>query len=449
MTSDIIIIGAGPGGYETAVEAAREGLTVTVVERDALGGTCLNRGCIPTKALLRSAEVLDIVGQAEEFGIKTNDISVDYARAAERKDAIVNQLRDGVTSLLSAPGINVVKGEAEIVSAREVIVDGAVYTAEKAIIIATGSCPASLPIDGADLAVNSDYLLTMTSLPSSAVIIGGGVIGMEFAGILNSFGTEVTVVEYCPEILPPFDRDIAKRLRTALSRRGVTIIVSAAVKSIAATADGHREVTYERKGKSLSVEAEMVVMAVGRRPVVPKGAENAGVAIERGRIVVSDDMSTSVPGIYAIGDVNGRCMLAHAATAQGRVALASILGHECAINLNVVPSAVFTCPETAMVGLTEEAAIQAGLDIAVGRSMFRANGKALALGETDGLVKIIVNKADRRIVGCHIIGPHASDIITEVALAIAANLTADDLADAIHSHPTLSEVIPAALAALR
>lgn len=445
MNFDIIILGAGPGGYETAVEAAREGLSVAVVERDHLGGTCLNRGCIPTKALLRSAEVLDIINRAEEFGVTVNVAAIDYSRAVERKNSVVGQLREGVATLLSNPLITVVKGEGEIVSPREVKVGDTLLTADRAIIIATGSAPAALPIEGADLTITSDDLLAMTDLPKSMVIIGGGVIGLEFAGILNSFGVDVTVVEFCKEILPNFDHDIAKRLRTSMSRRGVTFAVSAAVTGVSVADDGRRIVTYDRKGKVASFEAEAVLMAVGRRPVVPKGVEEAGVAVGRRGIEVDDNMLTSVAGVYAIGDVNGRCMLAHAASAQGKVALAHILGRKSAINLDVVPSAVFTSPEAAMVGLTEEAATDRGVEYDVRRTTFRANGKALAMGESDGLVKILKAKESGKIIGCHVLGPHASDLVAGTALAISRGLTAADILATIHSHPTLSEVIISAL----
>ena len=445
MNADIIIIGAGPGGYETAVEATRKGLSVVIVERDALGGTCLNRGCIPTKALLRSAEVVETIRKAEEFGINASVNSIDFAKAAERKDAIVAQLRDGVASLLKNADVALVEGDAEIVSPHEVKIGDTTIIADKAIIIATGSEPSSLPIEGAELTINSDQLLSLTELPKSMTIIGGGVIGLEFAGILNNFGTEVTVVEYCKEILPNFDRDIAKRLRTALARRGVKFVVDAAVTSVAKADDGGFAVSFERKGKTDSVVSDAVLMAVGRRPVLPKGAAEAGVSIGRRGIEVDDNMRSSVAGIYAIGDVNGRCMLAHAASAQGRVALADIIGEKSGIDLSVIPSAVFTTPEAAMVGITEETAIANGIDVSVCKSMFRANGKALALGETDGLVKILYDNASGLVLGCHILGPHASDIITEVTLAIANRLTVTDILNTIHSHPTLSEVIPAAL----
>lgn len=426
-SSDLIIIGAGPGGYELAAEAAREGLSVTLIERDLPGGTCLNRGCIPTKALCRAAEVAVTVADAAEYGVDVSSFTLDYARAAARRDEVVAQLREGVESLLS--GVNFVKGEARFENASTVAVGDELFTAPR-IVIATGSAPARLDIPGADLAATSDDLLAMTELPRRVAIIGGGVIGMEFASILAAFGTEVTVIEYCKEILPPFDREIAKRLRTALSRRGIKIIVGAAV-----TAIEPGKIVYEQKGKTLEVETDLAVMAVGRRPVIPAGAAEIGLGFDRRGIKVNDMMETSVPGVYAVGDVNGRCLLAHAATAQSML----VLGRR--VNLDVIPSAVFTLPECSMVGLTEEQCKEADIPYRASKTTFRANGKALAMGETDGLVKMIVNTDTRRVLGCHIMGPHAADLIQEVATVIAADLPVDTITTTVHGHPTLSEAI--------
>ncbi len=433
---DLIIIGAGPGGYETAGVAAARGERVLLIERDRLGGTCLNRGCIPTKTLCRTAQVLHDIADAETLGVTLDRDSVKghYDRAIERKEAVVGQLRDMVAMSLKA--VTIVEGEARIAAPGQVAVGDDLYTAPR-IIIATGSAPARLPIPGADTAVTSDELLSMTELPQSIIIIGGGVIGMEFAGILHEFGVKVTVIEYCKEILPPFDKDIAKRLRTAMSRRGIDIITGAAVTAI----DG-RTVTYEAKGKTLTAEADMVVMAVGRRPVIPAGTAEAGVVVGRRGIEVNDRFETSVPGIFAIGDVNGRCMLAHAATAQGM----SVLGED--VDLDVVPSAVFTIPECSMVGMTEEKCKEAGLAYKAAKIPFRGNGKALAMDEADGLVKMIIDTDTRRVLGCHICGPHAADLIQEVATVMANGLTVDAITRTIHGHPTLGEVILAAARAL-
>ena len=436
---DIIIIGAGPGGYETAADAAAHGLNVAIVERDQMGGTCLNRGCIPTKALCRNAEVINLMHEAEVWGVKTGEMAFDYAPVFERKEAVVKQLREGVEMLMGAPGITAIKGEASLKDANTVIVNGEEYSA-KNIIIATGSAPRGLPIEGADLAMTSDDILAMETLPKSLCIVGGGVIGMEFAAVFSTFGVEVTVIEYCKEILPPFDKDVAKRLKTVLSKRGIKIITSAAVNGITKGDDGYT-VSYELKGKPQSVTCEKVLMSVGRQPVLPQGLDAVGVTVGRRGIEVDDNMMTNVPGVYAIGDVNGRMMLAHAASAQGQRALHAILGKADDIKLDIVPSAVFTVPELAMVGLTEEQCAERGMDVTVKKSFFRSNGKAVAMNETDGLLKMIVDNATRQIVGCHICGAHAADLIQEVVTAMNAGATVDLLARSIHGHPTLSEVM--------
>lgn len=438
--SDLIIIGAGPGGYETAVEGAALGKKVTLIERDQPGGTCLNRGCIPTKTLCRSAEVAMTLANAGEFGFTDVSASLDFAKVMERKDKVVEELREGVRTLLK--DVNVVYGDAKFRSASEVEINGVTYTAPQ-IIIATGSVPALLPIPGKELALTSDEILSIDSLPKSLCVIGGGVIGMEFASIFAAFGTEVTVLEYCKEILPPFDAEIAKRLRMSLKRRGINIITAAEVTSIT---EGP-VVNYLVKGKEKSVSAEMVLMAVGRRPNLPEGITEAGAKLNRNAIAVNDDMTVvfedrKAPAdvkVYAIGDVNGRCMLAHAATRQGMVALG------LADPTDVVPSAVFTVPECAMVGLTEERCIQDGRNVRIGKATFRANGKALAMGEPDGLVKMIVDAETDAILGCHICGAHAADLIQEVATAMQSGLKASAISSTVHAHPTLTEVALAAV----
>lgn len=432
---DIIIIGSGPGGYELAANAVKHNLSTVIIERDQLGGTCLNRGCIPTKALCRSAEVADLVRNASSFGVEVNEFSLSYSKAVNRKNEIVEQLRQGVSMLLN--GATVVKGEAKFTGENVVEVNGESYIAPR-IVIATGSKPAMHPIPGAELAMTSDDVLSLEQLPESICVIGGGVIGVELASILSSFGVKVTIVEYCSEILPNFDKEIAKRLRTALSRRGIKVVVSA---SVTAIREG-MEVDYESKGKTVTLNVDAVLMAVGRRPVIPEGVVELGVKTGRRGIEVNERYETSIPGIYAIGDVNGECMLAHAATAQGE----RILGSE--VDVTVVPAAVFTLPECSMVGLTEEQCREQGIDYIASKAMFRASGKALAMGEVDGLVKLIVDKESRKILGCHICGPHAADIVQEIALAISSQLTVDAVANTIHAHPTLGEVVRAAASAI-
>ncbi len=425
-----------------AAEAAQKGLQVVIIEKSEAGGTCLNRGCIPTKALCRNAEVVNLLKEAETWGVKAESITLDYSVAYARKNEVVTQLRQGVEMLMKQPGITYVNGEATFEDAHTVCVGEEKYTADN-IVIATGSAPRGLPIEGAELAMTSDDILAMSELPKSLCIVGGGVIGMEFAAIFNSFGVEVSVVEFCKEILPPFDKDIAKRLKTVLSKRGININTQAAVNGIHKTDEGLLEVTFEQKGKAKSIVAEKVLMSVGRQPVIPAGLDKIGVNVGRRGIEVDDNMVTSVAGVYAIGDVNGRMMLAHAASAQGARALHHILGKDDSINLDIVPSAVFTTPELSMVGLTEEQCSEKELDVTVKKSFFRSNGKAVSMGETDGLIKMIVCNQTRKIVGCHICGAHAADLIQEVVTAMNAGTTVDTIASAIHGHPTLSEVVMA------
>lgn len=437
---DLIIIGAGPGGYTTAALAARLGMNVAVVERDNLGGTCLNRGCIPTKCLAATAEAMLSASRFGALGVDIDGVSLDYGRAAARKDAVVESLREAVGGILS--GVTVVKGEARFTAPDTVDVDGETITAPK-IIVATGSRPAALAIPGAELAVDSDFMLSATELPQSAVIIGGGVIGMEFASILGACGCKVTVLEYAPDILPGFDTDISKRLRMSLKRRGITITPSACVTAIEDTGAGRR-VAYTLKGKEKTVEAQSVIMAVGRKPVLPPGLEALGPEMHRGFLTVDPTtMQTSIPGIYAVGDVNGICMLAHAAEAQGRVALG------LASRLDTVPAAVFTVPECASVGLTEQQCADMGLTFKTGSAIYRSSGKALAMDEPDGMVKVIIGLRGK-LLGCHICGAHASDLIQEMSVAIASGLSATDIVTTIHPHPTLSELLVSAIeAALR
>lgn len=436
---DLIVIGAGPGGYEAAAEAAALGRKVAVIERDELGGTCLNRGCIPTKALCRSAEVALTIGNSAEFGISSGEPVIDLPQIMARKEQILAGLRESVGMVLK--DVTVIRGEAKFITASIVDVNGESYTAPE-IFIATGSRPAALDIPGKELAMSSDEFLSIQTLPKSLIIIGGGVIGMEFASIFSAFGVKVTVLEYCKEILPPFDAEIAKRLRTALKRRGIEIVTAAQVTAI----EPGMIVSYDVKGKTKTAEADQVLMAVGRKAVLPEGLAELGVRIERGAIAVDDNMKVLFDGsdpsdvtLYAIGDVNGRCMLAHAAYMHGLVALGK------ARLTDIIPAAVFTQPECAMVGLTEEKCNAEGREIKVGKAMFRANGKALAMGEPDGLVKIIADAKTDELLGCHICGAHAADLVQEVATVMTAGLKASAISDAVHAHPTLTEVVKAAV----
>lgn len=446
--SDLIIIGSGPGGYRAAQYAAQNGLKVVIVEAAEVGGTCLNRGCIPTKALCRNAEVADTLRHAGEFGIVCTVENLDFAKVMERKCRVTEQLRCGVETLMQLPGITLVYGFARFKNSRTVDVDGMEYTAEN-IIIATGSSPKLLPIDGADIpgVLTSDGLLEIDHLPKRLCIIGAGVIGMEFASAFSSFGSQVTVIEFLKECLPVLDGDIAKRLRQTMAKRGVEFAMQSTVKSIAEslTEEGSRQlvVTYEKKGKTAVTYADTVLIATGRKPNIESlQLELAGVEYSSKGIATDENFCTSTEGIYAIGDVNGKCMLAHAATFQGLHAINHILKRTDCINPDIMPSAIFTYPEAASVGLTEDQLKAKGKVPECRKGYYRSNGKALAIGETDGMIKLLVDTVDRgRIVGCHAFGAHASDIIQEVAALMNTGGTVEQLADIIHIHPTLSEIL--------
>lgn len=442
MKSDIIIIGAGPGGYETAVYAASQGLTVTIFEAHDLGGTCLNRGCIPTKTLCKNVDVINHLKTADEFGINDISYSVDYAKMIARKNSVVEQLRDGVAMTLKHPNITLVQGEAVLTSAKSVVCNEVSYECDN-MIIATGSVPKYLPVEGVHMqnVLTSDEILDMYELPKHLCIIGGGVIGLEFASIFNSLGVNVTVVEFCKEVLPNFDGDIAKRLRQSLVKKGITINVGAGVTEIADNGDGNTCVKYEQKGKQFEILCEKVLMAVGRTPRLPKGLDTAGIESSTRGISVDENMRTNINGVYAIGDVNSQCMLAHAATFQGKRAVNAILGKADKIRLDIMPSAVFTSPEISMVGMTDSYCKENCIDITVKKSFFRANGKAVTMNETDGILKLIVSNTDKKIIGCHIMGAHAADLIQEVTALMNCDATVEDLHDMIHAHPTLGEVV--------
>lgn len=446
MKSDIIIIGAGPGGYETALEAAKAGKSVTLINGDKLGGTCLNEGCIPTKCLCRNAEIISNFRNGEIFGIDDFTFSVDFNKILERKNNVISTLRDGIKLMLSQAKVNVIDGKGKFIDAKHVEVNGEIFEASN-IIIATGSKSKSLPIPGHDLAccMDSTQILSLEYIPESLTIIGGGVIGMEFASIFHSLGSKVTVIEFMKQILPPFDSDIAKRLKQILSKKGIKIITGASAKEIKQNEFYEIEVTYEQKGKTDTVTSSDLLMAVGRAPVVEGlDLENAGIEYTKHGIPVDDNMCTNIPGIYAIGDVNARMMLAHVASFQGKRVLNVIEGIQDNIRFDIVPSAVFTIPECGMVGKTEEQCKLEEIPISVGQSFYRANGKALAMGEPDGLCKLIFRKNDGLLIGAHILGIEAADLAQQCADLMNRNTHLSEIQNIIFGHPTISEVIMAA-----
>ncbi len=413
--TDLIIIGAGPGGYRAAEYAAKQGLKVVIFEGDNVGGTCLNVGCIPTKTYVHSAT---------------------FAEARERMAAVVPQLRQGVEGILSHPNITLVREKASFTDAHTV----GDYTAPH-IIIATGSETKWLPISGKDnpCVVDSTGLLNLNTLPERLCIIGAGVIGMEFASVFRRFGSEVTVIEYLKECLPAIDSDIAKRLRKQMEKEGVSFHMQCSVKQIA---DG--EVFFEtKKGQTESVGADIILMATGRKPRTEGlGLEAIGVDLApNGAIPVDDDFEVITKlKVFAIGDVNGRQMLAHAAEMQAVRVVNQILGKPDGIRFDIMPAAIFTEPEAACVGPTEDQLKEQGIPYVCKKSFWRANGKALAMGETEGMLKLFASP-EGVILGCHAFGAHSADIIQEVSVLMCKGTTIDELADMVHIHPTLSEIL--------
>lgn len=443
LNCDLIIIGAGPGGYETALTAARRGMSVVLFDGAELGGTCLNAGCIPTKCFCKDAEVVSQFKHADEFGIDDFTFSVDWGKILARKESVVGQLRSGIAMMMEAAKVKVVKAYASFKDDKTVVADGEEYTAPN-IIIASGSVSKSLPIPGHDMpcVMDSTDMLNIEHIPASLTIIGGGVIGMEFAGVFASLGSQVTVIEFMKQILPPFDSDIAKRLKQALTKKGIKIITGAAAKKIEQNADYEIVVTYESKGKEETVVSSDLLMAVGRAPRLEGlNLEAAGVEYTPKGIVTDDMMRTNVEGIYAIGDVTGKMMLAHVATYHGLRALNAIAGKEDSIRFDIVPSAVFTVPECGMAGLTEEQCKAQGIAIRTGQSFFRANGKALTMGEPEGICKLIFRTDDGKLIGAHIMGVQAADLAQQAADLMNFGATLDRIEDIIFGHPTVSEVL--------
>lgn len=447
MEKDLLIIGGGPGGYVAAIRASQLGKSVTIIEEDKVGGTCLNRGCIATKALYKNAEVLHTIKKSEDFGISIASYSLNMEKVQTRKNEIASSLRGGIEQLLKGFNIEVIYGKASFVDKDKVeytTLDGnkGFVTANK-IIIATGSTVMKLPVEGMDLpnVITSNEALELDYVPNDIVIIGGGVIGIEFAGILSSFGANVTVVEYAPRILPMLDEEMVKRLTMYLKKKGIKINTSVGVNKIEQL-DDKLKVIADNKGSTVEYTADLVLVAAGRAiNTNGLGLENIGVEYDRKGIKVNKSFETSIENIYAIGDVIGGQMLAHVASDEGKVAVENMYGINSSINYDCVPACVFTFPELASVGLTEEEAKKREIDYSVGKFNFAANCKAQTISEGDGLIKVLIDNSNKKIIGMHILGPSASDLIHEGAVAIENGLTVEDIRKTIHAHPTLSEAI--------
>ena len=444
---EVVVIGGGSAGYVAAIRAAQLKGKVILIEKDKLGGVCLNVGCIPTKTLVQSVELLSVMKRAKQFGLKVENFAPDLAQIMERKRRVVDQLVRGVGYLIKKNKVNLIKGRATIADCSRVIVEGEEGNYEvkaKNIIIATGSSPATLPlekIDDEDI-LTSTEALDLRKIPKSLLIIGGGVIGLEFAHIYTGLGSKISIVEMLPRILPGEDKEISERLKHILTRKGISIFTSSTVKSIERgkdnytawirTTDGEKEIPFEK-----------VLVCIGRVPNSKGiGLEKLGVEVdEKGWIKVTPQMQTNIPNVYAAGDVIGGYCLAHVAYKEGEIAAENAMGQPSKISYRAVPRFVCSSPEVASVGLSEEEAHQKGYSIKVGRFPFMGNGKALILGEREGFVKVICDVESEEILGVHILSSQATNLIAEGALAINLECTLNEVIDTIHPHPTLSEAL--------
>jgi len=448
---DIVIIGGGPGGYETAIRAAKLGASVTLIEKEALGGTCLNRGCIPTKALYRNAEILNNIKEADKFGIDLNGYSLNISKIQSRKQEIVDKLVSGIEVLIKGNKIEYFNGFGSMVDQNTVLVKMGEKTVEiktKYIIIATGSKPSTIPVEGSDIEgiYTSKEILEFKEIPKRLTIIGAGVIGVEFANIFNSFGTEVTLMLRSKNIIKTEDVEISKRLASIFKKKGISILNKVEYKKIEKR-NGEYVVTYKDKKGVKEIAGDKLLISAGRSPVLNDiGLDELGIEYTRKGITVDNEFKTNIDNIYAIGDVNGKLMLAHVAAHQGIEVVERLMGKEPKINQNLVPNCIFVFPEVSSIGKREEELKEASIEYNKNKFLFAANGKALALGEGDGFIKVL--EVDNKIVGVHILGPHASDLIHEAAIVINNNLGVEDVARTIHAHPTLSETFVEAVLGL-
>lgn len=428
--NDLIIIGAGPGGYELALEASKYNLKVVLIEARHLGGTCLNEGCIPTKTYYKNASFIKDLSLASALGVKLENFQIDFSTIKSRKDQVVEGLRKGIEFSLNKAQVQVINGFGEIIGPNQVQVGSQIYEG-KTIVIATGSRPIMIP--GFEKALSSTELLDLTTLPSHLVIIGGGVIGIEMASIFNHFGVNVEVVEYADSIIPAVDKEISKRLLNYLKQQGIKFHLSSKALSYK-----DNQVEIETKGEKVTLTADQVLVSIGRKPNLENlGLDKVGIKYTPKGIIVDEQFRTNFENIYAIGDVTGKLMLAHYATYSGYQVLANIVQEERRIKFDLVPSCVFTFPEVATVGLTEEEC--QGLDYHVHKGLYRANGKAVASMDTDGFIKIIT--IDDIIKGVHIIGSEASILIHEMSSLMNLGVTSNQFVNFIHAHPTLSEIL--------
>ncbi|MEK6372256.1 MAG: dihydrolipoyl dehydrogenase [Acidobacteriota bacterium] len=441
---DVVVIGSGPGGYVAGIRAGQLGLKVAVVEKDPfLGGTCLHRGCIPTKALLENADIWQKIQKAKEFGITVGDVSLDWGAVQTRKQGVVDQNAKGIEFLFKKNKVERISGFGKVVDRNTIDVDGK-QLQTKNIILAMGSTPKDLPhikTDGQRI-INSDHILKLTEVPKSMLVIGAGAVGCEFASIFSRFGTKVTIVEVMPQLLPIEDDEISKEFTRIFKKKGIDVFTDAKVES-AEPGDAGVKVVVSTKGKQQTFDVDLVLSATGRRAVTENcGLEKTKVQLDRGYVQVDQLMRTAEPNVYAIGDIVPTPALAHCASAEGILAVEHIKGLEVRpINYDHVPNCTYTDPEVASVGLTERKAKERGYEVKLGKFPFTANSKAKIIGESGGLVKYVVDAKYDELLGVHIVGPKATELIVEACAALELEATSESIAKTIHAHPTLSEAL--------
>jgi dihydrolipoamide dehydrogenase len=445
---DIAVIGAGIGGYVSAIRSAQLGKKVALVEKDKLGGTCLNWGCIPTKALLTTTDILSQVERAEEFGVHLGDVTIDFGKVLAKKDVVVSRLIEGVRFLIKKNNIHLMKGKGTILSKNQVSVLKSDYGADfidaENIILAMGSDeskPSYAEIDEERI-LTSRGALRLTEVPERLTVIGGDIIGIEFAVFFDALGADVNILEAGPNLLPTLDNDLGRNYQRILKKKGIEVQLGTEVRSAEVKSDGKVGISVVTRGSQLDIETEKALFTGKREPLTNGvGTEKVGVKMRNGFIVVDEHMRTSIPNIYAVGDVTGGKMFAHAAAAEGIVAAENIAGLESTIDYKTVPSCLYCQPEVASVGLSRDEAKDQGYEVAVGKFPLLANARALTLGETDGFAKVICDRGTGEILGVHLIGPHVTDLIGEASLAMRLECTSEEIGSLVHAHPTVSEAL--------
>ena len=444
---DVIVIGGGPAGYVAAIRASHLGARVLLVEKESLGGTCLHSGCVPTKSLLRGVEVLELVRRSKLHGITTGEVSIDFVKMRERKDMVIRTLLSGLQGLIKANAIEVAEGKGELISANEVEVETEGENRRfqtRRIILAPGSSATFPPIPGAEgsRVITTNEIFQLTEVPESMAIIGAGASGVEFATIFARLGSKVTLIEMLPHIIPTEDKEIAVALERPLRKIGVQIFTGSRVEEIEDGQEDTKAITLKTEKGRNRVVVRLVLIATGRRPNTAQlGLERAGIRLKRGAIATNERMETSIPGIYAAGDAVGEIMLAHVASAQGKVAAENALGKDATMDYRAVPRCIYTVPEVGAVGLTEREAMEKGYSIKIGRFPLAANSKALIMGEREGFIKIISATGSGKILGINILSPQATELVAAAALAVKMNMPLKDIISTIHAHPTLNEAI--------